>query len=348
MANCNIALVVPTIRENSFKEFLKSWEETNLFDRSDLIVMEDNPNKTFEVPPWATHLCWEDIDKHAWGSRIIPRRSDCVRSFAYWYAAQKGYDYIMTLDDDCYPHHPMKTGITEQHVSALQPRTKWFNTLSKGRPRGIPYKNQGKREVAINHGLWSNVLDLDSLTQLVAPFWDSHGEVNGEIDSQVVPSGSYFPMCGMNLCWRSEYTVLMYHLLMGSMMLHHSSLPNDYKLIKLPYDRFGDIWCGIIAKKLLDSRDILVSTGKPLIRHDKASDPFVNLVKEAPGIKTNEIFWEIINSFSPSRGETLAQDYYYLGSFIKTNARAFKDNEDYFVVFGESMMEWSILFGAKR
>lgn len=77
------ALIVPSIREESFKRFITEWAPTGLFDRVDLILMEDNQTKTFPTPLEAKHhLCWEDIDKYDW-SHIIPRRSDTVRSFAY-------------------------------------------------------------------------------------------------------------------------------------------------------------------------------------------------------------------------------------------------------------------------
>ena len=42
------------------------------------------------------------------------------------------------------------------------------------------------------------------------------------------------------------------------------------------------------------------SVGEPFVRHARASDPFVNLVKEAPGIKANETFWEDIDA-APAR-----------------------------------------------
>ncbi len=50
-------------------------------------------------------------------------------------------------------------------------------------------------------------------------------------------SGSYFPMCSMNLAWRPEFTAAMYFLLMG---------PDQ------PFDRFGDIWGGVLAKRVAD------------------------------------------------------------------------------------------------
>ena len=74
------ALVVPTIREDSLRRFIKEWGKVKLFDRVDLIVMEDQPRKTFDlVEVFKTagvkqddykfrnghhrHFCWQDIEE---------------------------------------------------------------------------------------------------------------------------------------------------------------------------------------------------------------------------------------------------------------------------------------------
>src|SRR5713226_3359616 len=97
------AIVVPTIRESCVTEFLASWR--NEFAAHLVIVVEDNPEKTFDISgPNIRHFCWADIDRELGSSSwIIPRRTDCVRSFGYYQAHASGVDMIVTLDDDCYP-----------------------------------------------------------------------------------------------------------------------------------------------------------------------------------------------------------------------------------------------------
>ena len=169
MRTKDTALVVPSIREESFARFIKEWHPTGLFDRVDLILMEDNPTRTFPTPSDANlHLSWEDIDAYNGWSHIIPRRSDTVRSFAYWCAFESGYEYLMTLDDDCYPNPDYKTPDLT-HKQMLNNRTKWFSTLNSVRPRGIPYYNVGEMKGYINHGIWTGVLDYDAPQQLVNP-----------------------------------------------------------------------------------------------------------------------------------------------------------------------------------
>ena len=352
--NKNIALVVPTIREDSIKKFIQVWGNVGLFNYVDLIVMEDNPTKTFKFGcpvEWSDqesiliHLCWQDIDADLGpNSWIIPRRSDTVRSYAYYYAWKCGYRYIMTLDDDCYPDDsfPTMEHFVTGHLLALEGRTRWFNTLNDVKPRGIPFENLGSRhDVILNHGLWTNVLDYDAPTQLANPGKEDHS-----YDNVLIPRGSFFPMCGMNVCFDSRYAVWMYHLLMG----HEKQ--DSLGLIKLPFDRFGDIWCGLFAKKLSDLYDLSISTGTPYIRHERASNPFTNLKKEANGLEVNEKLWEYIDGFVSEDerhgflhcGKRNASKLYielaeHIGLYDE-----FLEHKDYFKHLGEAMQIWANLF----
>src|SRR5438093_13018438 len=101
-----IVIVIPTIREECFKDWLHRWAEE--LGNHTILVVEDNPTKSFSVPSRQNifHYSWKEIDDElkdkAW---IIPRRTDCVRSFGFYKAYQMQPDMIMTLDDDCYPDH---------------------------------------------------------------------------------------------------------------------------------------------------------------------------------------------------------------------------------------------------
>lgn len=333
------ALVIPSIRQDSFERFLNEWTPTGLFDRVDLILMEDNPKKTFKMdlengPLEAghhAHLCWEDIDQKTW-AHIIPRRSDTVRSFGYWYAYDQGYDYLMTLDDDCYPN-PDYPNIDEIHKSMLT-RTRWFNTLNNVRPRGVPYYNLGERKVYVNHGLWTGILDYDAPQQLVNPVPEVYTH-----DNRIIPRGAYHPFCGMNAMWRREVMVLSYHLLMGQAVKSNTS--ELLTIEKLPFDRFGDIWCGIIQKKICDSMDFPISTGTPYIHHDRASSPFTNLRKEANGIEVNEWFWDRIDRVPMQHHWTAAERYKVVGSAVRAIDG---EHQEYWKSLGNAMITWAELF----
>ncbi len=333
------ALVIPSIRQDSFERFLREWTPTGLFDRVDLILMEDNPKKTFKMDlengpledGHHAHLCWEDIDQKPW-AHIIPRRSDTVRSFGYWYAYDQGYEYLMTLDDDCYPN-PDYPNIDEIHKSMLT-RTRWFNTLNNVRPRGVPYFNLGERKVYVNHGLWTGILDYDAPQQLVNPVPEVYTH-----DNRIIPRGAYHPFCGMNAMWRREVMVLSYHLLMGQAVKSNTS--ELLTIEKLPFDRFGDIWCGIIQKKICDSMDYPISTGTPYIHHDRASSPFTNLRKEANGIEVNEWFWDRIDRVPMQHQWTAAERYKVVGSAVRAIDG---EHKEYWKSLGNAMITWAELF----
>lgn len=283
----NVAVVVPTIREPCISRWLANWI-SQIVD-TNIIIVEDNPHKTMDLGPNGTHhYSWDEIEaelgEDAW---IIPRRTDCVRSFGYWKAWQMGADVIATLDDDCYPNGG---GWLEAHLRALGKKVKqkaWVHTIEGAKPRGVPYAGTARdAEVVVNHGLWSGIPDLDAVTQLTT-------SAKPICKKMVVPYGSYFPMCGMNLAWKREVTPAMYFLLMGK----------GYE-----YDRFGDIWCGVIVKKIADHLGKAVSSGDPIVHHERASDVFANLVKEAPGLGTNEWFWRVVDAI-PLAGETWGECY---------------------------------------
>lgn len=351
-----IALVIPTIREDCFRDLVARWGPMGLFDICDLILMEDNPVKTFDLDKilpnnFHRHLCWEDIKKDLGGKeKIIPRRSDTVRSYAYYYAWKDGsYDYVLTLDDDCYPPTMANDGyeykdakqFVDAHINAMTGKTKWFNTLNSVKPRGIPFYERGQRtDIIVNHGLWTNVIDYDAPTQLVDPKPEEFS-----FDNQLVPYGSFFPLCGMNVMWKVEYTVLMYHLLMGQEV---GDVIADVHLVQpLPFDRFGDIWCGILMKKCADILGKSVTTGTPYIRHERASNPFTNLKKEAPGLEVNEKFWVYVDAFSPSYdGRDPVTLYIELGEYIR-GFKEYPQHIPYFMKLGEAMILWAELFYVK-
>ena len=374
----DICLVIPTIRENCFNDFVKRWSDVGLFDHVDLLVVEDNPTKTFKIqnsksnglPCRLGHFSWKEITETLGDAEwIIPRRSDTVRSFGYLEAWSQGYKYILTLDDDCYPCTEKDgleyTGLQfiNAHLRALENKSRWFNTLNSVKPRGIPFYNVGKSEsVIVNHGLWTNVLDYDAPYQLANPIKEEFS-----FDNRIVPSGMYFPMCGMNVMWKAEYTVLMYHLLMGKRKFMLPMAGNragfdhvdEHNLIKLPFDRFGDIWCGILMKKVADHLHLQVTTGMPYIRHERASNPFTNLKKEANGIEVNEDFWEFVDQIPLDGSDKVASQYHRLGLYIGGGTEPhngeqvksfidrypkYKEHEKYFRLLGKAMMEWAVLF----
>jgi reversibly glycosylated polypeptide/UDP-arabinopyranose mutase len=307
------ALVVPSIRESSFHEFLNKWDDQDW----EIIVVEDNPEPTFRLMGAVQHLCWKNIDEDlgddAW---IISHRDAAIRSYGFYKAYQMGAEYIFTLDDDCHPREG--EDFIQQHIDRLAKTPRWTHIVPDQRTRGLPYHNLGTlTNVVLNVGLWEGIPDFDAVQVL-------NGEKHIDLThcDRIMPRGQYFPMCGMNLCFKREITPLMYFMLMGE---GH------------PYRRFDDIWAGIVIKKVCDHLGYLISVGEPFIHHVKASDPFVNLAKEAPGIGANEDFWQKVDAI-PLAGSTPAQCMKEIGLGIKTFGN------DYFENLGEAIVIWSQLF----
>jgi len=98
-----ISVVVPTIREQCFYTWVEKWK--TLLNNYEVIVIEDNPHKTFNVNLSVfKHFSWKEIDTELGDdSWIIPRRTSAIRSFGFYKAYQGGADVVITLDDDCYP-----------------------------------------------------------------------------------------------------------------------------------------------------------------------------------------------------------------------------------------------------
>ena len=63
-----ITVVVPSIREDCIKRFLTEWGED--FRDVNLIVVEDNPEKSFDIPEHVTHVSWAEINEDL-GARFM-------------------------------------------------------------------------------------------------------------------------------------------------------------------------------------------------------------------------------------------------------------------------------------
>jgi reversibly glycosylated polypeptide/UDP-arabinopyranose mutase len=226
---------------------------------------------------------------------------------------------IVTLDDDCYPCTP---NFLQEHYNKLATPADspaWVSTGQGVPPRGMPYFNdQRKMECVLNHGLWTEIPDFDAMTQLV------NGRLKQEFQhvDQAIPLGSYFPMCGMNLAFRPQLVPAMYFLLMGH---------RDW-----PYDRFGDIWCGIFLKKICDHLNAGVKSGNPTVQHQRASNVWANLRKEQTVYEVNETLWKEIDSVVLTH-DTFKDCYIELASKLRMPG-------DYWCRLTQAMRRWADLF----
>ena len=324
-------LVVPTIREKCIQEFLEAWMSDSLGGWDEVVIVEDNPEPTFKLkrpdrPIY--HFSWKDIESDLGeDSCIISRRDSAIRSYGFWKAHQMGADYIFTLDDDCFPTDSIDSEHTfcNQHIKMIEETPKWTESILGLRTRGLPYINKGKMtNVVANMGFWENTPDFDAVETIAKYNCNIKGFKVPANVNRIIPSGQYFPLCGMNFAFKRKVAVLSYFPLMG---------------INSPYRRFDDIWFGIIFKKICDHLKLAVSVGGPTINHLRASEPMVNLVKEAPGIALNEKFWEIIEGIYLSPEDSTPERCMFV-----IGEKLINMDDNYIQRLGEAICKWTRLF----
>jgi hypothetical protein len=254
-----IAVVVPTIREEKLKEFLLAW--TPLFKKHNvnLYVVRDGKKPTVNG---------ESV-KSVMGkySNLIYNFNDGVRNLGFAKAYKDGADIFISLDDDVLPEgDPI-----QDHLDILNTKqpVSWINTVDEIFMRGMPYNVRTEAKVVLSHGLWKGVYDMDASTQLVL------GIQQPQHRKMVIPKGIFYPMCIMNCAFTRELAPYFYQ----------APAYGDIQ-------RFSDIFCGIESKKVIDEKGWAVASGYVVVNHNRASNPFVNLVKEARGVGMNENFWK--------------------------------------------------------
>jgi hypothetical protein len=287
------------------------------------LVVEDGPERTIEPPATAVEVfSWKEIEAELPEPWIISRRDSGIRAFGFWKAWQLGAECIFTLDDDC---HPAGEDVVAGHLRNLHETPSWESSVPGLRVRGLPYRNfGGPLPVDVSVGLWVGSPDLDAVQTLANDVPEAAGNLISGVRSRVMPSEQYFPMSGMNLAVRREAACLMYFPPMGA---------------DSPYGRFDDIWCGLVVQRICRHLRRSIVCGRPLVDHRRASDPFANLVKEAPGIDANERMWERIDAVE-LRGETPAACMRDLGVGLLASA----NGDGYVERWGRAIHAWCDLF----
>lgn len=265
------AVVVPTNRPEKFKEFYAAWQHLFRKHKVRLVIVEDGKEYSDlgEIENYA-HLNWGDVPDY------IPRKTDMIRSWGFWFVYDnKLADYVLTLDDDVLPSGDPFEEYEEAFTgSVLSPYLSVGGLTDSGlQMRGFPYKDRKITKVAVQYGGWHGVLDYDAATQLAFPT-DKH---NFHPIVMPVPKGTPATCCIMNCAFRVEYTPIMWQLTM----------------VNGRFNRIGDIWSGLFIKKTLDALgEVMLINGRASVIHDRASDPYASLVKEAPSVWLNDNLWE--------------------------------------------------------
>lgn len=295
----NIAVVVPTCREERMSAFADAWRDLIRKHQAQLIwVIDGDTPKVFHdhrltgkfYDPMILDMNYvfgiaDDplpINKdNEQFKEMIFNRTDAVRNLGFVFAAnlilnRNPDSIIITLDDDV---EPIGDPI-QDHLDILSQRVpiSWMSSTQFGTEymRGFPYGVRDEAEVVMSHGIWTHVPDLDAVTQLKRP--DLIGGFLGPFYRGPVPRGVYMPICGMNVAFKMKALPYVYWSPMG---------PKAMGL-----GRWADIWMGVTAKDYFDEFNWAIFTGGAPVRHTRASNVWKNLEAEVTVLEMHESFWK--------------------------------------------------------
>lgn len=271
--NQKIAVVVPTIRPESWELFFEAW--SGLFIKHKVVLF-----KVDDSGEWPT-VRSTDFSQKEWPSKFFGtvketwlfNKTDACRNAGFFAAYHSNAEIIISLDDDVYP-----VGDTIQdHINALSMSVSpnWMSTAQDWRVRGIPVGGE-RWPVMLSHGVWNGVPDFDAPTQFLNP-----NVMDIAFNKTNIPKGALFPLCAMNFAFRRELMAYAYQSPMGIRLAEHG-LPVG--------DRMADIWAGVVLKCWMDTKGYAAVTGHATIYHSRASNVFTNLRKEAIFMELNETF----------------------------------------------------------
>ena len=325
----NDVLVLPTCRPEMARHCLDMWQGVSQWDA--VVVVEDAPRPTPGLlgRHAGRHVCWADFEKEAPGDAwIFSRRDGAIMTFGWLVAARMGARRIHVLHDDCLPWRGVD--VARQHRENLQGVVPhWRSSLPDLRTRGVPYQDTAMEvwpSVGLSMGLWAGVPDLDAVTSL------AHGVPTDYVPPpgvRVLARGVYEPFCDMNFAVRRDMLPLLYCPLMGEGQ---------------PCGRFEDIWSGMVAKACLDQLDVAMTVGDPVIMHERASDTYANLRKEAGGMEAHEHLWQVVDQ-APLRGTTPEAVAGEMAEHLRREAERFpvESFRGYVGRYGEALARWSRL-----
>jgi hypothetical protein len=205
---------------------------------------------------------------------IIPYNSDNRRNIGYLMAVEKGADILVAVDDDnfvgdgdWYAGHAL-VGSTVK-CKTVSCAAGWFNPcdLMDFEPprtiyaRGYPYDRRwqpnqhtyatAEGRVVINGGLWLNDPDVDSLTRLTEPVRG----VRLRDERVMLAPGTWAPINTQNTAFHRDVLPAFYFVPVGD------------PVGGIVVERYGDIWAGFFARKLIDHLGDRVTFGAPACDH---------------------------------------------------------------------------------
>jgi hypothetical protein len=282
--------------------------------------------------------------------QMVPYNSDNRRNIGYLIAVERGADIIISLDDDNYVREENYLAGhqivgTNQTLRTAESSNHWFNICSMLEtepkrtiyPRGFPYSKRWEDDayfttstgkVVINAGLWLNDPDVDAITNLDEPV-KTIAINSGQV---MLAPGTFAPINTQNTAFHRDVLPCYYFIVMGEQINGHL------------LDRYGDIWSGFFARKIVDQIGDRVAFGYPLVEHRRNThDLFKDLRDELWGMILTDKIIPIIESLHLTK-RTYPGAYIELAEGLKAaihNSDEYSDEvKAYFSQIAKNMETW--------
>lgn len=304
-------------------------------------------DKGFDAEYWDIQGQKKWLEQFPKLDEIVPYNSDSRRNIGYLVAAEKGAEMIINIDDDNFVRSDDYFGQhsivgKEQKLKTVYSKNGWFNPCSMLQtdpprtiyPRGFPYSKRWRDtvtsrytsgRVVLNLGLWEGDPDVDAVTNLNEPI-----KIVGIKSEQVMLAPrTYAPINTQNTAFHRDILPCYYCVLMGS------------RIQGTVLDRYGDIWSGLFAKKVIDQMNDRVSIGYPLTDHRRnPHDLFKDLRSELWGMILTDYLVSEVESVELNE-ETYAGAYLELAQKLKGKA-IYPDDDarKYFKQLTNAMEVW--------
>ncbi len=337
-----VAVVIPIPNDPDWSIFEQISEDVPI------IVVDDSDGHLATPPRGNVRFFDYSAQRKYMGDHYpaIPHKSAATRNFGHYVAYREGYDVIIALDYDC----RAKPNWLADHLAALGPvvdapalRANWINSIEQPGiyARGYPYEYRNAEaaptaelasgNVALNMGLWDNILDLNGVDKLQRDVPADPGPSGGR--SQIALGN--IPVCGMNTAFLADLTPAYFFL-------------PDIWIEGWQLSRHDDIWGGYILKKLMDKRGDLFAYGKPVVEHTKQTNlQRVVTLEQYMHLMARE-FFEIVDgaaeAVQPGSYRTMfahfTEEYRRLADASKAPAHYRRA----FIELGETMQRWADAF----
>jgi len=286
-----------------------------------------------------------DLDK------IIPYNSDNRRNIGYLLAKERGVEIIISIDDDNYPQKDKdylsghKIVGSKKRLKSVSSSNNWYNIcrhleIKPKRtiyPRGFPYYKRWKDtaeftnsegRVVINAGLWLQDPDVDAVTNLNEPV----KAVNVNEKQYLLSPNTFSPINSQNTAFHISILPCCWYVKMGEII-------QGQKI-----DRYGDIWAGFFAQKVIKHIGDRISFGPPVtIHHRNQHNILKDLQQELGGMTLTEKLVPILDSIKLSKNG-YSKAYLELSEKIseamKKNNDFSKEEKKYFQKIVEEMKIW--------